>query len=394
MSRLDDFLKSTDDGVFLIGHASALVRTGQYLILFDPAWGPYEPYGSHWTFWPSQVNCDEILDMVDRIVLSHEHMDHLCEPILRLARCTVHIMSGRPRLKQRIEACGRTVVEHDPRQWKWFTPQSDIFFLEHPFNKVDSLPVIRGKNLTVSLGSDCFQDAQGCEILARACPPIDVALVPHQFIHWWPFLQVDISPEQRHEIIEREVMKCRSQAELFMRTIKPRIAFATGDSLFYAAGPRSLLNSHLFESSLPDGLLANRPGSYVLMKQDGPCIEFARTEEKFPEKKQEPLKIWPATLDPRRTSILKARLAMALPFEDPFDVVINDLPILADVLAFGTVRSGSPYYHFRFDIAVLNQWLDGKINLETAIGTRRFEFTRKPVDHYDPRFFEWVNKYL
>lgn len=398
-SRLEQFLARTEDGVFLLGHASALIRTGQFLTLFDPVWGDYRPYGDFWHFHPPQVNADQILESVDRIVISHEHADHLCEPILRRAKATVHIMEGRPRLRARIEACGRTVVEHSPRTWRWFLPNADIFFLEHPTNSVDSLPVIRSKDMTVSLGSDCFLDEAQLGVLRQAVDTLDVALVPHAFVHWWPHLQIGITEEHREDMLDREIRKCAAQADRFLEVMKPKWAWATGDGIYYADGKFSELNAHLIEDfRCPNELMPNDPGGSVLMDA-GMAIPFAgEPKVPFPEMKQGPVEII-HLVGSQALARVREKLTSPKripPLQRPIDIIVNGVVIAADRLQvrdYGSREFGRDYYQFDFDRKICEQWLYGRLTFEQALGTRRFRFQRAP-DTYFPDVFDWFNLHL
>lgn len=399
---LHKFMTSEEEGVFIIGHASAIVRLGGDIILFDPVWGDYKPYGDHWHFFPKQIDCTPIIPFVDRVIISHEHADHLCEPVLKHFAgydTPVMIMADRPRLFDRLRGLGLRVWERAPFQWHRLTGDVDVFFSTHAFNNIDSLPFLRSNTSCVSLGSDCFLDQKRIKEIHRAIPPIDVALVPYAFIHWWPFLQAGISAGERSREIARMVELSTAQANDFVRSFKPGMAIGTGADLYYRAPADHILNAHLFAPP-PKFLERARAGDYVLLNHEPLGVKraiFRNSEpEIYPNCQVEPLRfpVQPPSLSELQK--LNTRLGAAREHRiKNFEIIVNDIVIDLEHL-HASVRSWpgeKDYYRFDFDREQYRQWVTGKITFEQAIGTRRFQFEREP-DTYRPDVFAWFQAYL
>ena len=72
--NLSDFLDTSYDGVFYIGHAAILVRLSKKKYLFDTIMHS-NFYNNSWCFFPSQVKDKRLLE-VDGVFVSHIHQDH------------------------------------------------------------------------------------------------------------------------------------------------------------------------------------------------------------------------------------------------------------------------------------------------------------------------------
>ena len=59
---LSKFLKSDNDGVFYIGHASILVKLNKKKFIFDVIKNT-NFYNNSWLFFPSQINDERIFDV-------------------------------------------------------------------------------------------------------------------------------------------------------------------------------------------------------------------------------------------------------------------------------------------------------------------------------------------
>ncbi|GAB1348643.1 MBL fold metallo-hydrolase [Ignavibacteriales bacterium] len=75
------FLKSNEDGIVLVGHASFLIRIGGKTILTDPVLTAPTAFHIRYTKLPFKV---EDLKGIDYIILSHDHRDHMDEESLKL----------------------------------------------------------------------------------------------------------------------------------------------------------------------------------------------------------------------------------------------------------------------------------------------------------------------
>jgi L-ascorbate metabolism protein UlaG (beta-lactamase superfamily) len=73
-------LKSKEEGIVLIGHASFLIRTGGKLIITDPQLTSPSMWNWRYSTLPFKI---EELTGIDYILLSHDHFDHMDEESLK-----------------------------------------------------------------------------------------------------------------------------------------------------------------------------------------------------------------------------------------------------------------------------------------------------------------------
>ncbi|MBX3044311.1 MAG: MBL fold metallo-hydrolase [Candidatus Kapabacteria bacterium] len=76
-----DFLKSTEDGLIWIGHATYLIRINGKLIITDPIFTVPSPMMKRFSALPIKP---EYINNLDYILLSHEHYDHLNKESFKL----------------------------------------------------------------------------------------------------------------------------------------------------------------------------------------------------------------------------------------------------------------------------------------------------------------------
>lgn len=384
---LKEFMRLDSDGVFYVGHASALVRINKKLFMFDPVWN-HKPYGDYWTFYPSQVDCDEILDKVSGIFVSHIHEDHLCDEILKKADCPIYIMDGRgPSLMSRVPA------DLLAKPFQWFKVEDDIeaYFVPHSFNSIDSSVFIRSKDYCVYIGSDNFLSKELLLKVAPSVPKVDVAMVPYAFIHWYPSLMSNMTDQEKNAETNRLNEQSLQQARDFMTCFRPRVTIPFGSNLFYASGLDHLLNRLLAK---PDDLVEDPllTGDFIL--SDG-NIYRDRTPETFKEKEFPALEnhFYPE-INESRISRLKEKLSKAQSIGEPHILIINNIPIDLSIPAMTTAFPSNAFItEFNFNEREFYKWFDGEITFEQALGTRRFSCLRSP-NQYNLKVFEFMNNYL
>jgi L-ascorbate metabolism protein UlaG (beta-lactamase superfamily) len=388
---LRKFMDSKQDGFFYIGHASALVRIDQKLILFDPVWN-HTPYGKWWTFVPEQIDCDEILERISVCVISHIHEDHVCEEILKKLKCPILIMGGRSQLRQRLEGCSYQVIQM-PRM-KWMKHAGlEFYFVPHSFNTVDSSCFVRSKDYCVYHGNDNFL---GPELLLKCgedVPRVDLAMVPYAFIHYYPFLLDSLSEDEKQREIGRLNIQSIEQAQQFRRVMKPVVAIPFGASLFYDDGAMHPLNRNL-ATPFQHGFIAMFAGNYLMKDYDSNLedVDYSKMlVDKLGGQKLKPV-------DPevvfggREVEMVHKRVFRQNPPKLNHIISVNGLQI--DLM--GTDRKPEERISqtgFNFDAGIFYKWVRGELTFERAIGTRRFTYTRSP-NVYNLEVIEWYNKYL
>lgn len=396
-TSLDKFMMCKDDGVFYIGHASALVRVNGKLFMFDPMWN-HKPYGQYWNFFPSQVDCDSVLDKLSGIIISHIHEDHVCDEILHEVKCPIYIMDGRgTALEDRLD--NPVLVKHS----RWVTLPEDvqIMYIPHAFNSIDSSCFIRSRNFCVYVGSDNFLDARWNKFVGEVASPIDVAMVPYAFIHWYPRL-MKMSPLAMSKEVVRLNLQSIQQAQQTIAALKPMYVVPFGNNLFYC-DQDSILNRDIAEPSdlisVPIMSEALRTGGFILKVCREMCapeyiVHHEEHKEDFPHFKPEPLNFnvdihgW--QIEDIRSRACKSKIKVP-----NHELIVNDVFIDLETFFVGLrfAPGTKPYTRFDFDRKEFDKWASGDITFEQAIGTRRFICERKP-DVYNLQVFEFMNNYL
>lgn len=369
---IDNFFDTDKDGVYYIGHASALVRIDKKNIFFDPVWD-HKPYGDYWYFDPPQVNLDHMLDDIHFCVISHIHEDHLCERILRKladAGTIIVIMAGREKLFKRLKSYGCEIVEYAPMVWHHLLG-AQLFFVPHAFNTVDSSCFIRSSisGYTVYHGNDNFLSKELLDKILSYNISVDVAMIPFAFIHWYPMLMANMSMTKRIDEMKRLSTQSLEQAFMFKEMMKPKHCIPFGNSLFHVEN--NLLNVFL---SKPEDFIGAHPmhaGSWII--GDEVMLYMAEPVD-------------PIMLISTKLKDVKDRVP-------GHQLVINDYVIDLEDLTVFKGRANKNFTKFDFKLVEFRKWLYGEITFEQAIGTRQFQCTRFP-NEYNLKVFEFMNRWL
>src|SRR5437773_6065596 len=191
---LDEFLRSSGDGVFYVGHASILVRLSGKKILFDPVC-QRPPYLESWSVFPPQV-MDPRLLAVDAVVVSHAHEDHFDPEFLRKldSSIPVFVVGGRPEfeaLLRREEINAVAVPPDHPRDLLDGVTACGVL---HPSNGVDSSMAFFNGTFCVYHGNDNYIEPEELRSVRKAAGRVNVACVPFAYINWYPFLLEGVDP--------------------------------------------------------------------------------------------------------------------------------------------------------------------------------------------------------
>lgn len=400
---LDQFINAHPaQGVYYIGHASALVRMAGFHILLDPIW-KHRPYGDYWTFVPPQIDCDIVLPITDAVIVSHIHEDHLCEPVLsRLPKdARISLMGGRERFAARLRNI-RPLRRFKPFYWQSLIPNAvDVMFVPHAFNNVDSSCFLRSRidGYTVYHGNDNFLSLELIELVQKNVDRVDVAMVPYSFVHWYPQCMA-ISPEEKSRENGRLAIQSLMQAQAFIAAFQPKITIPFGNSIFYDDGPNHPLNRELatpfhFRRATP--LFA---GDYVLgdqvhrVLQDDP--EYREMQQHYLTRRQLPMRFSDGVPLASPDNLLQ-RVESATFGVSNHDLVVNGICIALDsrrvTLGHQPGPGARPYTRFDLSEEIFEPWLRGEMTFEEALGTRRFICRREP-NLYNQRVFAWMNEFL
>jgi hypothetical protein len=370
---------TSQDGVYYIGHASALARVSGKILLFDPVWN-HKPYGENWEFIPEQKNADDILDQVDAVFVSHIHSDHYSPAILSKVRCPIFIMEGRPNLTARMSSYNKNVVTYPHSQWIKSDLGFDFYFQPHTFNSIDSSVFVKNSDFCMYHGNDNFLTPEALNKLKSVIPKVDVAMVPYAFIHWYPHLMTEVTEEWRQTETDRLNKLCLDQAKDFLNILNVKTAIPFGSALFFAEGPDHILNRTL---SLPHDFTGALPivaGGWVMA--DG--------SHSTPPTRDEYLKL----LETLPLDVVSERILKATPVPN-HELIVNDVVVDLETLkVFRRSDMGKkPFTQFTFEPMIYRQWLKGEITFEEAVGSRRFRCQREP-NAYNLKVFEFMNNYL
>ena len=385
---LENFMETDADGVFYIGHSSALVRISKKLILFDPVWN-HKPYGDYWTFNPPQYDCDSIIGKVDHCIVSHIHEDHLCDRIISKLGVPVSIMSGRWPLTDRLSKIAFTHL-HPELEWVNLNEDVQAFFVPHAFNSIDSSVFLRSKSYCVYLGSDNFLDSTMLEKLPNV--KIDVAFVPYAFIHWYPHLMVNMTEEEKFLEANRLKKQSLDQAQMFVKKMRPRLTIPFGSSLFYAEGPDHILNRCVADPEEFEGATPMFAGDYIISKGGA---KFSDPSRSFKPRNFGPLFTDKVSITTHDLERLKRQVKNASFRVENHSIIVNGVvEVDTDALQVHLLTKAKvPYTQFDFDEDVFSDWIRGLITFEQAIGTRRFKCLRVP-NVYNVKVFEFMNNFL
>lgn len=388
IDSLKAFMETDVDGVYYVGHASALVRINKELYLFDPIWN-HKPYGEFWDFFPSQVDCDEILSQVKGVIISHIHEDHVCMPILkRLPKgCHIHVMGGRKNLIDRLLNSGALITDYAHSHWHKIADEIEILFVPHAFNSIDSSCFIRSKNYSVYVGSDNFLDARWNESIKHLRP--DVAMIPYAFIHWYPRM-MDMDESKKISEIKRLNEQSIVQAARTADALKAGHNVPFGNNLVYV-DKNSILNKRI---ATPEDLVPLDPiitGDFVLANGHRWVTVI---QEKFPHKDLPELDT-NAHIEGHMIEEIRDRVERSDRRVMNHELIVNNIVIdLETAQVFMRYELGEkPCTRFDLDKEVFHDWAIGLITFEQAIGTRRFICKREP-DVYNLSVFEYMNNVL
>ncbi len=401
-ARLQKFMDTEKEGVFIIGHSSALVKIYDdkkaYHFLFDPVWD-HEPYGKHWGFYPAQVNCDEILHLIDGCFVSHLHEDHVCERILKKLECPVYIMKGRPELAKRLSFCSE-LCEIRPDGVFGLVHETAIcaYFVPHDFNTIDSSVFIFNEDFCVYHGNDNFLSLPSVMKLEKLFKNrIDVAMLPYAFIHYYPHLLSNLTDGEKELEARRLGLLSIEQADHFVNVLCPKAAIPFGASLFYKGGKDHPLNKYLMAPHYFNGLCSFLAGGYVFKDGESPMPVLGQEYNKILESIENTAPEFEPFIPDKGTNLAIWNVLFKKVEKHKLDEKhifgVNGLRInLMDGLSCQESTT-IPRTEFHFDKNTLFRWLRGDITFEQAIGTRQFRYERWP-NVYNLKVIEFYNKYL
>lgn len=416
------------DGLFYVGHASALVVLNGRKILFDPI-VLSQPYGNAWVFYPQQV-VDPRWYEVDAVIVSHIHQDHYDVQFLRELKpeVKVFIVGQRPTFEADIqEKAGREITILPPETVNEIFPGVKLYAVNHETNGIDSSAIVYNDKFCAYHGNDNYLQPESMRKFTKVNSHINVACIPYAYIHWYPFLmEYDDSEEgQAHKERERARLVNHYMDDFLnnVEILNPDVAIPFGANLLIDDGNmRSEINMAVQTPvELTDYARRVRPdtgkrvqpmlaGDYYGIGPNGPELTIARAydAEEYRDDAQvflaarpqkAPLVDGPPVDLPAFLRDLNARLkGCGAPIDN---IVRMDLEyrggkvrVEIDCLTYHAqavelFTEGRPFHHFKLDPVASSDWLNGD-RFEEIIGTRRFTVKRVP-DLYLPDLLRLLN---
>jgi len=238
--NLEKFLQSSEDGVFYVGHASILIRMSGKYILCDPAGLCQESFYYSWFYYPEQILSEKILDVVDYVIVSHIHKDHLDPIFLRKLRPkTKLLVFDIQTLKNDLNRLNIDYDVIDDEIWNIDENISIKGFVNHR-NKVDSSSLIYNHDFCVYHGNDNWADID--EIKSRFDRKINVACVPFAFVYWYPYLFRNMEKSKISAESERLINEHFDYAVRFIKSLDVDLMIPFGSNLIHDSSAFSDIN--------------------------------------------------------------------------------------------------------------------------------------------------------
>ncbi|WNY28191.1 hypothetical protein MmiEs2_03750 [Methanimicrococcus stummii] len=181
----DDFMKSDEDMIVWLGHASFFIRLGGVTFLTDPS---YYSFPTRNRLVP--IPCDvENFKFVDYVLISHMHHDHADTRSIR------KIFKGNKKTQALLPLNGGNYVKYFTKNYQeagWYQqyqtmPGVEVYFLPsfhwsrmHVFDSNRTLWgsfIIRGNGKTIYFGGDTAWGTH-FETISELFPDIDYAILP------------------------------------------------------------------------------------------------------------------------------------------------------------------------------------------------------------------------
>ncbi|MYM70390.1 hypothetical protein GTP45_26810 [Pseudoduganella sp. FT55W] len=411
---LSNFYDRYTNGMYYLGHASALAVLDGKKILFDPI-VLSQPYADAWVFYPPQI-VDPRWYEVDAVVVSHIHQDHYDLPFLRALppHVKVIISGNRPSFEEDIQRAGREITVLEPEKVHEILPGVKFYAVNHETNGIDSSAIVFNDKFCLYHGNDNYLQPASMRKFREINPKIDVACIPYAYIHWYPFLmeyephELDAKAAESARLVNVYLDDCLNSTEI----LQPKITVPFGANLLIDDGNmRSEINlavrtpvefADYARRTRPDLGNVVQPmlaGDYVGVGANGELemTQAANYEiEEYRDVAQaflaaRPQKAPPADGAPadlgRFIADLNDRIAgcnapidnmlrMELSYRgDKILVEIDLMTYRAQLVTEFT--PGRPYHHFKVDPVASAEWLSGK-RFEEVIGSRRFTLKRVP----------------
>ena len=412
---LSKFLKSDNDGVFYIGHASILVKLNKKKFIFDVIKNT-NFYNNSWLFFPSQINDERIFD-VDGVFVSHIHGDHYDPKLLKKIQkknIPIYILNGRPSFNKDLEN-KKINFKKIPYNKKYFIDDNIwVYGCLHEYNDIDSSLVISNNNLSVYHGNDNFITSKTLVPFKKKIGKIDVACIPFAFIHFYPYLLKSLSKNENKNEAKRLENLFMNYGINQAKILKPKLIIPFGSNLFHLDDPKSAMNKGVAtpidfvnyakknHKSFKNNYKTMLSGSFCL-KEKGKinCFFEKISSKKFNDQLEDftykkikilnhkkinkKIKINEYHLKSIKKKISKNKLKL------DHKILISNESQKQDKICINIKNNNVSLYtnqkiplnshYFMVQDNEFKLWLSKKISFEEVLGTRRFTYERYPNNY-------------
>jgi L-ascorbate metabolism protein UlaG (beta-lactamase superfamily) len=424
-ARLREFLASTDDGSFYVGHAFVLVRVSGRKYLVDCVF-PRRLFLDAWVFFPSLVLDPALLD-VDGVFISHCHEDHYDPAFLARLRpgTPIYVTEGRIGFSEILDDPRLDVRAIAPGKLHTIDSALRVLALASDHNPIDSSFVLKGAGLSVYQGNDNFLDRDTMVRARDIAGPVDHAYIPYAYVWWYPFCLTSIADEHRDAEIARLSRKSMELGLMIADTLEAQVVIPSAGNLVFADHAESIINrgiatpfdfaefaagaapknsSRRIEPLLGGDYVLKTRGVNTACRANVDKAAYFRTMSHFlAELRSREKAVAPrAHIEPGEAAFLAARLDdVRESFECDLVFMRDDLPgeaIRADLRAMRvSVESGfrpaGKHISFRIQPIAFEAWLRGDASFETILNSQRFHVERQP-EIFDREIWELIRTRL
>ena len=424
---LTAFLKSNNDGVFYIGHASILVRLNKKKYIFDTIKNT-NFYNNSWLFFPSQVNDKRIFD-IDGIFVSHIHADHY-DPILlqqlQKKNIPIYILDGRPGFSKDLNKNNINFTKIPINKKFEIDKNIWVYGCLHEYNDIDSSLLISNNNLSIYHGNDNFITEKTLLPFKKAIGNVDIACIPFAFIHFYPYLLDSLKKKDNK-------LEGKRLENLFMnygikqaKILNPKVIIPFGSNLFHLDDPKCPMNkgvatpvdfvnyANKHHKKLKKNYKTMLSGSFCLKEQSKLNCYYEKISSKVFNKKLENFTIKKRNLlkfkkIKIKTSIstknlknikdkisknknrLNHKILISNESQKNNKICVNIINNNVSIYKKNELPFNSHY--FVLQDREFNQWIKNKITFEKVLGSRRFRYQRYP-NVYNIKVNSFYTNYL
>jgi L-ascorbate metabolism protein UlaG (beta-lactamase superfamily) len=426
MRKINDFLKSKNDGIYYTGHASIIARVSGKNYLFDYVKDNL-PYGQSWRFFPPLI--DNIpLDLIDGIFVSHIHQDHYDVKFLKSneINCPIYVIGGRNYFSQSLKENGINHISLEPNIKHEIDSEVYVQGFLHQSNGVDASCFIGNKRFSIYHGNDNYIDNNIFKNIDLEFENVDVACIPYAYINWYPQLLENLTDIEKKNESERLCAHYFEYAIKQANILNAKHVIPFGANLIYKDSAISPLNLECktpleFEEYVHTTRGREESSRFQALFSGDSIIKINKKLETNKANKfhldnyRVEMQKYLDFLDTKK--IYEEELPLNYKYELPNKLIVNKvdlehiifvkpkfkddgvaLNLKKSEFSFESLvsvqKSGIDYHIFNIkNEQMYYEWLLGNISLQEIIGSRKFSIFRYP-NVYNPEILNIINTQL